>query len=511
MAKKTSTAMMTVLLASSMLILAFDVRSTRANTITVPHDYTTIQEAINQANEGDIILVRTGTYHENVIVNKTVSLFGENTATTIIDGDEIGDCVNVMASSVTISGFTIRNGGSSSGTAHASVRLLTSANSILENNLTGSWCGIWMERYSDSNLIANNTIVKNLNGIAGEKWHNTKIIGNTIENNLLGIWIGAYSQDNVISFNNIDGQLSEGIMMMASSNNTFEDNNIVDNNQGNFSAGITIGFQQGFSSGNRFFHNNIANVGKQIELQGESDMITWDDGYSSGGNYWSDYRGMDLYSGPFQNETNSDRIGDTPYFIDSKNSDRYPLIFPYGFVPSPDLTGDGEVDIRDLSEAALAFGSYPSNPKWKFEADMNQDSEIDIRDLIIIAKKFGGSILIQGVRIRTDKSEYSHLESVTIVMNYRTQAMQLRNVVLEATIEDELNVHVGIAMCNLTIGGSFFNQFKEYTSTLTITIPSWTFAGQAIVHVHFLQMLGSNGPYLSLTPESTLNIQILPV
>jgi hypothetical protein len=53
---------------------------------------------------------------------------------------------------------------------------------------------------------------------------------------------------------------------------------------------------------------------------------TWDNGYPSGGNYWSDYNGTDLYSGPGQNITGSDSIGDTPYVINANNRDRYPKV-----------------------------------------------------------------------------------------------------------------------------------------------------------------------------------------
>jgi hypothetical protein len=56
---------------------------------------------------------------------------------------------------------------------------------------------------------------------------------------------------------------------------------------------------------------------------------SWDDGYPSGGNYWGDYKGTDLYSRPYQNETGYDWIGDSPYVIDSNNIDRYPLIYPF--------------------------------------------------------------------------------------------------------------------------------------------------------------------------------------
>jgi len=60
----------------------------------------------------------------------------------------------------------------------------------------------------------------------------------------------------------------------------------------------------------------------------------FDAGYPSGGNYWSDYTGVDFYSGSYQNITGSDGIGDTPYIIDANNIDRYPLIYPW---PSHDI------------------------------------------------------------------------------------------------------------------------------------------------------------------------------
>jgi hypothetical protein len=52
----------------------------------------------------------------------------------------------------------------------------------------------------------------------------------------------------------------------------------------------------------------------------------WDNGYPSGGNYWSNYTGIDLYSGPYQNVTGGDGIGDRPHTINSNNTDHYPLM-----------------------------------------------------------------------------------------------------------------------------------------------------------------------------------------
>jgi len=74
----------------------------------------------------------------------------------------------------------------------------------------------------------------------------------------------------------------------------------------------------------------------------------WDDGFPSGGNYWSDYIGVDLYGGLSQNETGSDGIGDTPYIIDANNQDNYPLIKPYG--------GPYDIGITDITLSRTVVG-----------------------------------------------------------------------------------------------------------------------------------------------------------
>ncbi len=104
--------MILTLLLTGMLALAFYIQpvKTAPTTITVPNDYSTIQEAINNANEGDTIFVRNEIYHEHVIVNKTVSLIGENKNTTIIDGNQAGTVVTVTAENVSLNNFTIQNG-----------------------------------------------------------------------------------------------------------------------------------------------------------------------------------------------------------------------------------------------------------------------------------------------------------------------------------------------------------------------------------------------------------------
>jgi pectin methylesterase-like acyl-CoA thioesterase len=78
--KRIVSGIMLILLLISTLTLAFHIQPVKAEptTIVVPDDYPTIQEAINAATPGDTIFVRAETYYENVVVNKTVSLIGED-------------------------------------------------------------------------------------------------------------------------------------------------------------------------------------------------------------------------------------------------------------------------------------------------------------------------------------------------------------------------------------------------------------------------------------------------
>ena len=319
---------MLTLLLIGMLTLVFNITPTNAEprTWTVdddgPADFSSIQEAVNSpiVVDGDTIFVKAGIYHEHVTIDKSISFIGENKSNTIIDGERTGNVIYVTANNVDISGFTIENGGN----RYAGIKLSSNGDNITNNIIWNNWCGIILEHYSTYNAIASNSIMNNLNGISGELWSDSMIIGNTLKDNLLGIWIGPYSSRNTIAFNNIRNHWSEGISMWQSSYNTVVGNNITDNNQGGHWAGMVVGF----SSYNQFFHNNIVNKGKQIDMHGEV-VNTWDDGYPSGGNYWSDHVTVDGYSGVSQDELGSDGIVDEPYVIDMHNQDKYPLTEPW--------------------------------------------------------------------------------------------------------------------------------------------------------------------------------------
>jgi parallel beta-helix repeat protein len=70
-----------------------------------------IQGLIDNASDGDTIVIPSGTYYEHIIINKSITLIGEDQNTTIIDGGGIGTVVEIPVSSVTMSGITVTNGG----------------------------------------------------------------------------------------------------------------------------------------------------------------------------------------------------------------------------------------------------------------------------------------------------------------------------------------------------------------------------------------------------------------
>jgi parallel beta-helix repeat protein len=338
--------------------------------IHIPTNYLTIQEAINAANPGDFIFVHNGTYYENVVVNKTVSLVGEDRVTTIVDGGGTGSVINVTANSVNINGFTIQNSGSTA--SDSGIYVVSNGNNIscstitndkngiylyYSNNNTVSgnnvssnnWYGIYLHHsssnvisdnniysnyndgiylyYSSNNVISDNDIYSNNNGINLYCSSDNAVSNNNISNNDCGISVCQLSNNNVMSDNNVYSN-KNGVFLYYSGNNAISDNNAYSNydygiylyyssdntiSDNNASSNNLYGIYLYYSSNdNTIYHNNFLNNIGQVW----SDSVNvWSNGKE--GNHWSDYPGQD------QNE---DGIGDTPYVIDANNQDNHPLM-----------------------------------------------------------------------------------------------------------------------------------------------------------------------------------------
>ena len=329
-------------------------------------DFHTMQEAINTASPGDTIYVYNGTYCEHVVVNKSISLIGENKENTIIDGSQNGTVVSITADYVSISGLTIQNGynvshityGIKVGEWNNGCHNVTVSGNIISNNDQGI-----LLYYSNNDIVTDNMIFNNYQGISIVLSHGNYIEGNNLFNNEAGVVIGSDANSNVIRDNEIcnnsfcgvhvgwssGNKIVEntlglnneaGIRLDASSNNNIIGNTITSSNRDGIvlfgSDTNTIvcneliqskwdGIALWYSNGNVICHNNFQDNTKQAGSYSGSINI-WDYGYPSGGNYWSDYAGADHYSDTYQNETGSDGIGDTPYTIDGNNQDNYPLM-----------------------------------------------------------------------------------------------------------------------------------------------------------------------------------------
>jgi len=255
----------------------------------------------------------------------------------------------VNSTNITANGLELKNNGEGILFAY------TTNSTITKNNITNNWSGINLE-HSSNNSISGNKITNNEVGIYPCYSSNNIISGNNITaNNLHGITLTA-SSNNTISGNNITANNDCGIRLYYSSNNTISGNNIANN-----SEGISLDS----SSNNEFFHNNFINNTRQVYDSPWGDypsINVWDNGYPSGGNYWSNYTGIDSYSGPYQNETGSDGIGDTPHVIDGNNQDNYPLMYPFvGIQARVSL-----IDLRTINVYVNGTLLYGNNLTVKF-------------------------------------------------------------------------------------------------------------------------------------------------
>lgn len=449
---KTVLALMLALCVMGLLTSVAYVKPVKARTIIVPDDYPTIQAAIDNAAAGDTIFVRNGTYYENIVIAKPLSLVGENKSDTIIDGGgvlNVAAVVEVNSDNVTVTGFTIRGsdpyigGGivlsanncnisdnvvsgnnfgirahtsgsiicgntitnntdnSGLGTSGLGLDVSGSGNVICENTMTNNTWGVLLQ-HAENTVFKNNNLTNNVascrlnnlggineigtsnlvdgrplyfltnqenkviappvfsevgylalqsstnvtmtglttEGISLTSCTNCTIRNSTISNSEMGICLISSSSNNTISHNTLNRNGGGIYLGWESDNNVLVGNDISTNGIGialgndvteNHILDNTIADNEYYGIGiwyvntrNLIVHNNFIN-----DTAFEYHSNVWDYGYPSGGNYWSGYTGQDVFSGPYQNVTGSDGIGDTPYTLPDNIVDHYPLMQPW--------------------------------------------------------------------------------------------------------------------------------------------------------------------------------------
>ncbi|MDD1685402.1 protein kinase [Methanoregula sp.] len=245
-------------------------------------EFSSIKDAIDWSIGGDTIRVESGTYTENLRLDKKLTLIGVDTGSgaPVIAPSKAGNVVEILADGCSIQGFTIQNSVSGSG-----VKLTSGSNSLRHNTIRNNAEGITIVS-SDKNTVLNNVITGNNRvGISLESASGNQIDENTVKDNAIGITLDETSRSNIISRN----QFSNTQNVVSKSPST------------TWSTALTYAYTY---------------LGKT----GQNRM----------GNYWNDYRGKDK---------NGDGIGDSAYVtgIDSGKiadgtnpftSDAFPLMDP---------------------------------------------------------------------------------------------------------------------------------------------------------------------------------------
>jgi len=277
------------------------------------------------------------------------------------------------------------------------------ANVIIDGNgymLQGAGSNNGFDLVNINNVTIRKTRIKGFDyGIRIYKSSGNTVSGNILtENNLRAIFV-SNSSDNIISRNQIVNNVGEGTFLWLTNNTVVASNNVSNNGEDGISigyssfyntivnntvsnnngAGVSLGFEISTSnvimgntvsnhywtgifvessSGNTFYHNNLLHNTNQIVTIEATN--TWDNGYPSSGNYWSDYTGTDA---------NGDGIGDTQYTIDATNIDRYPLMGPFNTFDAGTWNGVAyHVDVVSNSTVS-AFAFNPERtPEISFNA-----------------------------------------------------------------------------------------------------------------------------------------------
>jgi len=337
--------------------------------------FNNIQNAIDAVAKNGKVKVFNGIYFENILIDKKLSLIGEDRQNTIIDANHVGTVINITTEGVKIKSFTIQNSGydweDEGIELNSNKNIITNNNiifneygiaidsyheNIIENNNISSTClfglrlhlstnntiksnvfwnnskGISFWDSCNNNIISDNFFIDNFHGIGMiYDSKNNKIIGNTFNNcSSEAINLNFNCNNNELISNTIiyTGGYGHAVYFIDCSENTILNNSITYNKQSgiylkncnSFSiVGNTIGYNvyQGLviypsGTGHQIYHNNFMNnLYKNVVDAGTN---TWDNGFE--GNYYDDFEQNPGYPNIYE-------------IYGGDNIDNHPLLRPY--------------------------------------------------------------------------------------------------------------------------------------------------------------------------------------
>jgi len=301
---------------------------------TIDYPFQSIEEAINYADDSDIIFVLSGIYHENLILIKKISLIGENKYNTIIDGNFQGDVIKIYNDDIEISGFTIKNSGYDFVNYFAGIRIYSNNANINKNIIINNFDGIQIS-YSYKSIISDNYIVNNIkDGIIVHNCGSLELISNFIDSNGRDGFFISKSSDGMIYDNIIVNQNNSGIELIESQNFDISNNILTGNHQ----YGIFLNYR---SLDNRITSNNIIDNNRGLYLfESDNNYINYNnfinnkngnaylenckiyrDNNIFRNNYWDDWIGLE-----------NEKLSFLPYYIYKIGFDFHPVEEPYDIV-----------------------------------------------------------------------------------------------------------------------------------------------------------------------------------
>lgn len=263
----------------ALLLLLFisTANNLRAETITVCStcEIKTIKEAIEHASDFDTLLIKTGTYREfNIRIEKPLTLIGEGLP--VIDGEDRGEIITIVADNVTLDGIKVINVGTSYTTDYAAIRLIKCRDFVIRNVVLESlFFGIYLEKASHGKIL-NNRIKGDAvdefgsgNGI--HLWYakNIEIIGNDIQHVRDGIYF-EFADNCIIKDNYSHNNIRYGLHFMFSNHDVYEGNTFEKNG-----AGVAVMFSKFINMYNNTFKNNwgTASYGLLLKEINDAEII----------------------------------------------------------------------------------------------------------------------------------------------------------------------------------------------------------------------------------------------
>lgn len=256
--------------------------------------YSTITAAIDDASEGDTILIKKGMYHENLVIDKKIQLMGEGCATTIIDGNNSGDCLYIDEDGVTITGITLQNSGTSG--RDCGIELHSNFSTISQVIIQDCTVGLYLRDSHNNNVMGNSFFSNKYYGVQLHTSSDNYIAKNVFEHNRWGVFAYRSSNNNLIAQNKILNSSYQGIWTTWCYQNNIEGNIIKYSDKegiylsGMYDAVVQQNHLEGNAEGMFFSRCN------RVQIQNNNFIDNDNDASYSGGdiewrnNYWNRFR-----------------------------------------------------------------------------------------------------------------------------------------------------------------------------------------------------------------------------